>query len=65
MGRKNQHEWGYVGFTFNPVQEDFHAPDVLFCGLCNKYMTHDSDDTFSKRNLLKKYPEFTFQEGWC
>ena len=47
MSRKNQHEWGYVGFTQPAVGHN--VPDVLFCGLCNRYRTNYSTIALSKK----------------
>ena len=62
MKHKNQHEWGYVGFTELPVEHS--APDVLFCSLCSRYKTHDSPQAVSMKTLKQMHPNFTWQEGY-
>ena len=62
MGRKNQHEWGYVGFTTRPVGH--YAPDVLFCGLCGRYKSDWGLEVMSLKALKIKYPNFRYQDGW-
>ena len=62
MGHKNQHEWGYVGFTELPV--GLSAQDVLFCALCNRYQTHDNPQAVSLKALRQRHPNFTWWEEY-
>ena len=62
MGRKNEHEWGYVGFTDLPVEH--RAQDVLFCALCDRYKTHNDSQAVPLRTLRQRHPNFTWQEEY-